>query len=98
MCHANKTHFSRWIKIDTEYPKNIYIFETILIMGIDDCVEICKAKSMCKYVNFKVNGKVCSLIGVEENIQDAGFDPNNKIEKREGYILGKKTDWDLVRF
>jgi hypothetical protein len=99
MCHANKTHFSRWIKIDTEYPKNIYIFETILMKGLDYCIESCKTKAMCEYINFKVNADVCSLIGMEKEVSDEStFHPDEKIEKKKGYVLGKKKDWDLVRF
>ncbi|XP_060552956.1 versican core protein-like isoform X2 [Ruditapes philippinarum] len=95
MCFANKTHFSRWIKIDTEYPKNIYIFETILMKGLDHCIESCKTKAMCEYINFEVNANMCSLIGVEKNVSD---DPDEKIEKKKGHVLGKKKDWNLDEY
>ena len=94
ICLLEKTHFSRWIKTDSEYPKEIFIFEYILNKGIDYCIDSCKAKSMCKYINFHVNADLCSLIGVANSNETGLYD--DKIETKKGYIFGRKQDWNMV--
>ncbi|XP_045159770.2 versican core protein-like [Mercenaria mercenaria] len=97
-CLADKTHFSKWIKTDSDYSAKTFIFETILSQGIGHCVESCKAKKMCEYINFNVDADACFLIGVRNSQESSESSPDDRIEKKKGYILGKKKDWNLETY
>lgn len=88
--YADKVHFSKWIKTEPSNPWNVYYFDIFLQIRIEDCIQECKARKMCRYINYIPNAHVCFLVAVNNTTQEA------YIETKAGFILGRKLDWDMV--
>ncbi|XP_053374796.1 versican core protein-like [Mercenaria mercenaria] len=86
-------HFARRMNVDTHgVNMNVYSFETLAGQGIRDCIESCKAKKLCKFINFDRRGKLCFLIGVKN---DAILSVENYLEVKPGFYFGAKQEWSM---
>lgn len=72
---------------------NVYVLEVITKQAVNNCVNFCKAKTACKYINYYRPANVCFLVGVIGNIQIA---KENFLESAPGFYFGAKEDWDMV--
>ena len=97
VCFGEQTYISKWIETDSKYSWNIYVFKTVLNKGLNHCVEECKARKNCEYINFEIRTRICYLIGV--NVIDGGTlnGHNERIHTKQGYVFGKKEEWNMVR-
>lgn len=91
---SDKIHFSTILDIGPHNEFTFFISEAILLVGLKDCVENCKATKGCKYINYDRPATVCYFIGVQ-----GGDDPTvtNSLVQRKGHIFGDKSEWNLVR-
>lgn len=91
---SDKIYFSSFLEIGTHNEFTFFISEAILKVGLNDCIEKCKATKGCKYINYDRAATVCYFIGVQR-----GNDPTvtNSVVQRNGYVFGDKSDWNLVR-
>jgi hypothetical protein len=98
-CLNKVVQFSRRIKPDILNSNafddgSLYVIEFVTRRAINDCIDLCKAKKACKFINFYRLANLCSLIGV---IGNKHVQIENYLEIAPGYYFGAKEKWNMVR-
>ena len=90
---AEHYHFAKRIRTTDDGSMNLYTFETVLGIGIEQCVQTCKIKKRCKYINYRVPIHGCFLVGLVNN-QHSSYE--DVLEKKAGYVFANMSDWNMV--
>ena len=84
----DKLHFNAFLSPTQTFP-NVSIFQTFPESSVYSCVMECKLTRTCRFINYDVRSRKCELLRAD--------DDNVDVNRRNGYVVGKKSDWDLVR-
>lgn len=72
---------------------SFYTFEWLTMVSIKDCIEACKSRKTCQYINYDVRPHLCALIRPQEG-HKGNICPNTEIKP--GYVYGNKSEWSMV--
>ncbi|XP_053374918.1 sushi, von Willebrand factor type A, EGF and pentraxin domain-containing protein 1-like [Mercenaria mercenaria] len=89
---GNEFHFARRMKTDFHDDMAVYNFETLTGQSINGCIELCKRKKRCKFINYERRPNLCFLIGIKN---EANFQIGDYLEVKPGYYFGDKNEWNM---
>jgi hypothetical protein len=83
--------FARRLNVDNV---NLYIADSHLSMyGINDCIDACKRRKNCRFINYEPRTKLCQMINT---IKEETFTTADHLETVPGFYFGDKTWWNMV--
>ncbi|XP_060554845.1 uncharacterized protein LOC132715795, partial [Ruditapes philippinarum] len=82
--------FARRLNVDNV---NLYIADSHLSMyGINDCIDACKRRKNCRFINYEPRTKLCQMINT---INEWTFTTADHLETVPGFYFGDKTWWNM---
>ncbi|XP_060588474.1 uncharacterized protein LOC132743896 isoform X2 [Ruditapes philippinarum] len=82
--------FARRLNVDNV---NLYIADSHLSMyGINDCIDACKRRKNCRFINYEPLKKLCQMINT---IKEETFTTADHLETVPGFYFGDKTWWNM---
>ncbi|XP_060608049.1 uncharacterized protein LOC132760157 isoform X2 [Ruditapes philippinarum] len=96
---ADKIHFSKWLRVNKN-KTIISTFETISSISVGNCVNSCKARKRCEFINYNVHYKACFLIGLINATDVHKLQQYNVtvLESKSGYVFGNKSEWKMENY
>ena len=85
-----RVYLSKFITPGSDVTNQTYVTRDMSSMLT--CIENCKLRKSCKFVNYEVRTKVCTL-----NICSSPNIDNVTLTLRRGFVCAVKSDWDMVR-
>ena len=82
-------------KIDTDDDgSTVQVFETKQGLSANKCIEECKLRKRCRFVNYHKYAMLCYMIGMIAKVDY--HDVTLNFSSSNGFIYADKSEWNMV--